>query len=159
MTTALGMPEPEIRCLGLDDLEQIVAIDRTHTGRARRRFFEKRLEAAKAHPDDFVHVGMVRGGALRGYAMARLQRGEFGREDVVAVFDAIGVQEEGLGKALMDGLVTTLRGRRARRLQSRAEWTSHAVLRFLEASGFELAPRLVLERSVSEPLAEAVDNT
>jgi hypothetical protein len=159
MAAVVDASESGIRCLDPNDLERIVVIDRGHTGRTRRRFFEKRLEAARVHPDDFVHVGVMRGGALRGYAMARLQRGEFGQEDIVAVFDAIGVQDAGLGQTLMDGLVTTLRGRGVRCLQSQADWTSHAVLRFLEDSGFELAPRMVLERSVSEPLAEAVDNT
>jgi len=149
---------PELRPLLPDDLERIIAIDRLRTGRARRRFFERRLAAARLSPDDFVHVGLVRGGELRGYAMARLQRGEFGQPHLVAVFDAIGVHEVGLGQALMGGLVKMLGARGVDVLQSQADWTNHALLRFLEATGFELASRLVLERSVSEPLPETVDN-
>jgi hypothetical protein len=42
-------------------------------------------------------------------------------------------------------------------LQSQAGWTNHALLRFFEASGFGLAPRLVLERSALTPLPEPVD--
>jgi ribosomal protein S18 acetylase RimI-like enzyme len=147
-----------IRRLELHDLERIVAIDREHTGRSRRRFFERRLEAAKSQSDDYVHVGVARNGALRGYAMARLLRGEFGRGQVTAVLDAIGVERAsrdlGIGEILMDGLIATLRAHGVRSLHSQADWTNHALLRFFQASGFERAPRLALERAVAEPLAE-----
>jgi ribosomal protein S18 acetylase RimI-like enzyme len=150
--------EPVLRPLDTRDLERIVAIDREHTGRSRRRFFEKRFEAAKSQFDDYVHIGVAGGGSLRGYAMARLLRGEFGREHVSAVLDAIGVEpgsrELGVGQALMDALIAALRARGVRSLQSQADWTNPALLRFFRNSGFELAPRLVLERSVIEPLAE-----
>ena len=43
-------------------------------------------------------------------------------------------------------------------LQSQADWTNHGLLRFFDSSGFALAPRLVLERSVLTPLAEAIDD-
>ncbi len=54
----------------------------------------------------------------------------------------------------MDALIATLRAHRVRSLQSQADWTNHALLRFFEACGFGLAPRMVLERSVTEPLTE-----
>jgi ribosomal protein S18 acetylase RimI-like enzyme len=152
--------EPGLRPLDARDLERIVAIDREHTGHSRRRFFERRLEAAKSQPDDYVHIGVAGGGSLRGYAMARLLRGEFGREHVTAVLDAIGVEpgsrELGVGQALMDSLIAALRGQGVGSLQSQADWANPALLRFFRNSGFELAPRLVLERSVTEPLAESV---
>ena len=69
------------RVLCANDIDRVVAIDRDHTGHARWRFFEKRFAAAEAKPDDFVHIGVMRGGSLRGYIMVHLQRGEFGRED------------------------------------------------------------------------------
>ena len=43
-------------------------------------------------------------------------------------------------------------------LQSQADWTNHALLRFFDASGFGLAPRLMLERSVLTPLAESIED-
>ena len=33
-------------------------------------------------------------------------------------------------------------------LRTEAAWTDHAMLRFLDAAGFALAPRQVIERSV-----------
>jgi ribosomal protein S18 acetylase RimI-like enzyme len=151
--------ESRLRPLDARDLEPIVAIDREHTGRSRRRFFEKRFEAARSQSDDYVDIGIDGGGSLRGYAMARLLRGEFGREHVTAVLDAIGVEprsrELGVGQVLMDALIVALRAQGVRSLQSQADWTNPALLRFFRNAGFELAPRLVLERSVTEPLAES----
>jgi GNAT superfamily N-acetyltransferase len=139
------------------DIERVIAIDRAHTGRSRRSFFEKRFAAAAAHPQDFIAIGIRHGDALLGYAIARILRGEFGREEAVAVLDAIGVEpqsrERGVGRALMDELIATLDRMGVRSLQSQADWDNHDLLRFFAVSGFALAPRLVLERSV-EPLRE-----
>src|SRR5271169_621073 len=148
-----------VRALNGNDLERVIAIDRAHSGRSRRHFFEKRFAAAAAHPDEFIQIGVMRGGSLRGFAIARLFRGEFGRESTLAMLDAIGVemevQEQGVGHMLMDGLIETMRPAGVRTLQSQAEWTNHGLMRFFDASGFKLAHRVVLERSSCEPLAEA----
>jgi L-amino acid N-acyltransferase YncA len=55
----------------------------------------------------------------------------------------------------MGELIETLRAMGVHSLQSLAEWTNHDLLRFFDTSGFTLAPRLSLERSVGEPLTEA----
>jgi GNAT superfamily N-acetyltransferase len=149
----------DARTLGLADVERVIAIDRAHSGRSRRRFFEKRFAAAAARPQDFVPIGIHRGGTLRGFAIARILRGEFGREQAVAVLDAVGVEpnsrERGIGRALIDALTAALDRMGVRSLQSQAAWNNHDLVRFFAASGFALAPRLVLERSVAEPLHEA----
>jgi len=155
---SLSGTNPDVRHLGVDDVETLIAIDRAHSGRARRRFFGKLLAAAKVRPADFVCIGIYRDGALRGFAIARILRGEFGRENAVAVLDAISVEihnlKRGIGHALMGELIETLRAMGVHSLQSLADWTNHDLLRFFDTSSFTLAPRLALERSVSEPLEE-----
>jgi ribosomal protein S18 acetylase RimI-like enzyme len=150
-----------VRPLKPDDLERMIAIDQAHTGRPRRRFFEKRLDAAKRQPGDFVYVGIEKAGKLAGFAMARLQHGEFGRDETIASLDLVGVdpdsQDRGYGHALMDGVARVLRAKGVRQLHSQADWTNHRLMKYLDSSGFELAPRLMLERSVSDPLAEPSD--
>ena len=162
MTATVAATHTGSRFLGIDDIERVTAIDRAHTGRSRRRFFEKRFAAAAAKPDDFVHVGVLRAGVLRGFILAHLERGEFGRGDAVGVFDAIGVEpedrEHGVGQSLMDELAAAMRKKGVRTLHSQANWTQHGILRFLDASGFALCGRLVLERAVSEPLAEDMED-
>jgi GNAT superfamily N-acetyltransferase len=144
-----------------EDLERMIAIDRAHTGRARLRFYEKRLLASELHPQDFIHVGVRHDGELVGFAFARLLRGEFGRGDTVAVLDVLGVdpgnQERGYGHVLMDSLVEAMRQRGVRLMQSQADWTAFELLKYFASTGFELAPRLVLERSIAGPLAEPTE--
>lgn len=161
MSSAAAKPNNSVRPLRPADLERVIAIDSGHVGEPRRRFFEKRLAHAKQHPEDFVYVGVVSDGELVGFAFARIQRGEFGREQAIATLDAVGVernsQEHGVGHALMDGLTAVLRQKGVRSLQSLADWTNYGLLRFFDASGFRLAPRLVLERSVLTPLTERIE--
>jgi L-amino acid N-acyltransferase YncA len=150
-----------VRPLGPGDLERLIAIDKAHTGRARRRFFEKRLEAASRRAEDFIHIAIERNGRLAGFLLARILHGEFGRDQPLAVLDVIGVdpdaREHGYGRALMQGLTEAVRRKGVQRILSQAEWTNHALLDFFAAAGFELAPRMVLERAVSEPLIEATE--
>ena len=162
MSNAAASTDNGVRPLNPTDLERVIAIDSGHVGEPRRRFFEKRLAHAKQHPEDFVHVGVVRNGSLVGFAFARIQRGEFGREQAIATLDAVGVErdsrEHGVGHALIDGVTEVMRKKGVHSLQSQADWTNHALLRFFDASGFGLAPRLVLERSVLTPLTEPLDD-
>jgi ribosomal protein S18 acetylase RimI-like enzyme len=149
------------RALCASDIDRVVAIDRAHTGHTRWRFFEKRFAAAEAKPDDFVHLGVMRGGSLRGFIMVHLEHGEFGREEMIGVLDAVGVepetQERGVGQSLIEELVEILHGMGVRSLQSQGNWTNHSLLRFFEASAFSLSPRVILERSVSDGLAETLE--
>jgi L-amino acid N-acyltransferase YncA len=149
------------RALRGGDLARMVEIDHGYTNQRRRRFFEKRLEAASAYPDDFIHVGLDQAGKLVAFAFARVLQGEFGRTHSVAVLDIVGVareqQEHGYGHALMQGLRDRMREKDVRTLHSQADWTNSGLLRFFRSAGFELAPRLVLERAVNEPLAETVE--
>jgi len=161
MATALARFNAGICSINGGDLDRVVAIDRAHTGHSRRRFFEKRFAAAEAHPDDFVQIGLMRGGSLRGFAIASLLRGEFGQKDIIAVLDVVGVelesQDRGVGQSLIEQLIEIMRQKGVRSLQSQAGWTSHHLLRFFDASGFQLSPRMVFERSVTEPLIEPVE--
>ena len=161
MNTAAATIDNAVRPLRAADLERIIAIDSAHVGEPRRRFFERRLAHAKQHPGDFVHVGVTRNGALVGFAFARVLRGEFGREQASATLDAVGVEHDsrdrGVGRALMAALTEQLREKGVKSLQSQADWSNHALLRFFDSSGFRLAPRLVLERSVLTPFVEPVD--
>jgi L-amino acid N-acyltransferase YncA len=147
-----------VRQLEMSDLERMAAIDRAHVGRSRRHFFEKRMAAARLSPHDFIQIGVVWGGSLCGFAVARILRGEFGQEHVVAVLDAIAVepdsQECGVGQCLMQEFATIMQRMRIRSLHSQVAWKDQSLLRFFSASGFELAPRLALERTVGERLDE-----
>ncbi len=161
MVAVSAFQRDEIRPIDTDDLETVLAIDLAHTKYSRRRFFEKRLAQAAAHPDQYVQIGFARGGSLRGFAIAHLLRGQFGREDSVAVLDALGVefgsQSHGMGQLLIGHLLEILRQKGVRVLHSQASWRNHELLRFFDRCGFALCSRVVLERTVAEPLIELVE--
>jgi ribosomal protein S18 acetylase RimI-like enzyme len=142
------------------DLDRMIAIDEVHSGYRRRRFFEKRFASAKRHPEDFVQVGIEVDRSLCGFAIGRVLRGEFGQNDEIAVLDAIGVDpacpEQHLGQSLIDELLNISRRQGVKTLQLQVHWNSHDLLRFFNMSGFQLSPRLALERQIGE-LREEVD--
>lgn len=154
MVTPSPTTSRSTRPITVADLERVIAIDRVHTGHSRRHFFEKRFAAAKARPDDFVHIGVIADDTLRGFAIARIMHGEFGIKDAIAVVDALGVEsgnrEHGLGQSLMDGLVEMARQRGVSSIQSQVSWKNDDLLRFFNTAHFELAPRLALERPMTE---------
>lgn len=160
MSDTAMVGQSEVRRLRPADLEQVIAIDSHHFGLQRRAFFEKRLAQARKQPQDYVQVGIDRNGVLAGFAFARIVRGEFGRDQTNASLDVVGVlvssREQGIGHALMEGLAEALRREGVQSLQSQADWTNHALLRFFDASGFGVAPRLVLERTTT-PLSEVAN--
>ncbi len=141
------------------DLEQVIAIDTANSGRVRRHFFEKRFAAAKARPSDFVQIGVMEGNTLRGFGVAHILRGEFGRKDAIAVLDALGVapgsKEHGLGQILVEELIAISRQRGARSLHSQVDWKNAELLHFFNSAHFKLAPRVALERSTNELLEQA----
>lgn len=148
-----------LRDLGPNDIGRLVEIDASHTGAGRRAFFTKLIEQHQRRPDDSIALGLMRGGALRGFAFARLIRGEFGAAETGATLDAIGVepesQERGVGHALVHGLTEELERRGARAVRTQADWSEDQLMRFFASCGFRIAPRVVLERATREPVAEA----
>ncbi len=54
-----------VRPLKAADLEAVIAIDAGLVGRARRGFFERRLEAALAEPKNFIYAGVEHNGTLK----------------------------------------------------------------------------------------------
>ncbi len=148
-----------LRRLTPEDLEHIVRIDQAHTGAPRRAFMRKRLAATQRAPQRFFGLGVELAGTLAGFALVRLQSGEFGELERAAVLDAIGIdpdhEQHGLGHFLMDGVVDTARALGARGLHSQVDWTRGRLLNFFYCNGFVLSERLVLERSTASPFAEA----
>lgn len=146
----------KVRSLRPSDLDAVVAIDRANVGRSRRGFFEKRLAAVKRDPKMFLTLGVDGKKGLAGFIIARVFEGEFGIEEPVASIDAIGVdprnQGKGYGRALMAGLEAAMRRRDIKDVMSQELWAGGALVGFLAANGFELAPRWVLERPLTEPI-------
>lgn len=149
--------ESHLRPLRPDDFEAVVEIDRRITGRSRRLFFEKRLEAALADSSGFVSVALEDGmGKLIGYSIARVQSGEFGENRRVAVLDVIGVDPDKRkhrhGTRLLEALTSFARKLGVDELRTQVDWNDGELMQFFATSGFLLAPSQVLERPTARNL-------
>jgi ribosomal protein S18 acetylase RimI-like enzyme len=142
----------KIRPLARTDLDQVVALDAAITGRTRRAYFERRLAAALRQPELHVQFAAEEGGALSGYAQARVLEGEFGRTrqglrlEMISV--APGAQSRGIGRALHAALETEAVKRSIAEFRTTVSWRDHMMLRFLAGLGYQLAPAQILNCDV-----------
>lgn len=143
----------KVRPIVAGDLDVIVALDQKITGHSRRGFYEKRLKAMASDAASFVALAAEHDGQVKGFLVAYILNGEFGGSAPVAVMDALGVDQRargaGLAKALMAALDAALKERGVKELQTQAAIAEQDLISFFIAAGFQLAPKLALERSVA----------
>lgn len=150
------------RRLAPGDLDAVVAIDATITGRSRRSYFERRLEAALARPVLHLQHAVTCGEELSGYVLARKLAGEFGRNEPALRLEVIGVkpgvQGQGIGSLLLAALEADARSSGITQLLTQAAWRDHGMLEFLDHAGFELARSVVVDCEVhAGPLGATED--
>jgi ribosomal protein S18 acetylase RimI-like enzyme len=148
--------QTRIRALRPDDAQAVVMIDRARSGRSRTEFYARRFRTLASAPDAFVAVAAEQGKQVVGFAFARVLDGEFGGRAPVGALDAIGVAapqaRAGVATALLAGLEEALSSRGVEELRTQADWTEHGMAAFFSATGFRLAPRVVLERALDRPV-------
>jgi ribosomal protein S18 acetylase RimI-like enzyme len=132
------------------DLGDIARIDQGITGRDRGGYLRSKL--AEAMDDSSLRVSLAarRDGVNVGYLMARVDRGDFGRTEPVAVIDTLGVDPEyarrGVGHALLSQLFANLGALRVERVETVVAQRDLALLGFLFAVGFAPSQRLAFMR-------------
>lgn len=138
-----------VRAMKRSDLAALVDIDRRVTGADRSAYFEIKLR--EAMEESAVRVSLVAelDGEPVGFVMARVDSGEFGRVDPVAVLDTIGVDPDhrnsGIGRALISQLLVNLGSLRVEQIRSEVAWNEHELLGFLDRCGFAVSQRLCIE--------------
>jgi len=136
----------EIGVLSQADLEGVARIDRRHTGRDRRGYLCR--TAAEALADSALRVSLAAriDGAVAGYVMARLDYGDFGRAEPVAVIDTIGVDplraHHGIGRALLSQLFANLAALGVERVETVVAAGDLGLMGFFCAAGFKPSERL-----------------
>lgn len=152
-------PQVTIRALRPDDLDAVVAIDRSIAGRPRRAYIQRRLDAALREPARHVQFAAQDASGLTGYILARVLHGEFGRSEPALRIELVGVRREaqgqGIGTRLLDALIEHGRRKGVAELRTATAWNDHAMLRWFDATGFALAP----DRIVDCPVADGSDRT
>ena len=143
-----------VRALRPDDLDAVVGIDAACEGRSRRAYFERRLAAALREPGLHVQLAAEDREGVAGFILARVLEGEFGRDARSLRLETIVARSEkkgaGIGHRLLDALAAYARRHGIAEVRTAALWNDHAMLRWLDASGFVLAPVHILECRVDD---------
>lgn len=150
---ALARDRVPIRSMTPDDLAAIVAIDRQFTGTDRTPYFERAMGQALAESGVRVSLVSEVDGRVAGYIIARVDNGEFGQTEPVAVLDTLGVepelQHQDVARALMSQLYMNLAALRIEAVRTVVAWDAFDLLYFLQENGFGPAQRLALWRKVT----------
>jgi predicted N-acetyltransferase YhbS len=136
------------------DLDAVVAIDGSITGRTRRSYFERRLAMALREPKLHAQYAVDERGALAGYVLGRVLEGEFGRIEPAMRLEVVGVKPEARGRGIGLALERTIEdaSRRAglKEMRTSASWRDHQMLRFLDAAGYLLGSNHVVDCRLAE---------
>ncbi|MEI2776638.1 MAG: GNAT family N-acetyltransferase [Tetrasphaera sp.] len=155
MTTTTPIAGVSVRRMTPEALPDVVRIDEATTGRPRPRFHRKRVISLDQDDRDIALVA-ERDGQTVGFAFTRVFEGELGMAAPVGVLDWIGVDPPqrgaGVGRILLDATVDELDRRGVHQMRTQAAWNEHNLVEFFAANGFQLAPRIAIDRPVDLPL-------
>jgi ribosomal protein S18 acetylase RimI-like enzyme len=150
---ALARDRIPIRAMQESDLNALIAIDRRITGRQRSAYFVRKLEEALYESGVRVSLVAEQDGTPVGFVMARVDFGEFGRMEAIAVMDTIGIEPDyrnrGIGRALLSQLLVNLATLRIERIRTEVDWHDRELLAFLDRCGFLPSQQLCFEYGVN----------
>jgi predicted N-acetyltransferase YhbS len=148
----LARDSADVRAMEPADLPEIVRIDRSITGRDRQEYVRHKL--AEAMEDSAIRVSLTARveGFIVGFVMARVDLGDFGRTEPVAILDTIGVDPDyagrGVGHALLSQLCINLGALRVEQAETMVAPHDFALLGFLYGVGFGPSQRLAFLRRI-----------
>ena len=141
-----------VRSMREDDLDAVVAIDATSTGRRRPHYFRRMLERTVKEADFQISLVAEVDGVIAGCVIATLFYGEYGVMEPAASIDAVGVLHEyrrqHVARALVRQLRLNLSALRIDSLRTEVRWDDFELLRFFKSEGFSPGTRICLERSI-----------
>lgn len=161
---ALARDRILVRSMTAADLQAIVRIDEKLTGRNRNTYYEAKLREVMDESGIRISVVAEVDGRPAGYIMARVDYGEFGHMEPVAVIDTIGIDpglaHSGIGTAILSQLLINLDALHVERVRTTVSWNNFALLAFLERNHFRPAQHLVLTKTIEpQDPANNRDNT
>lgn len=139
-----------VRSLTLEDLDRVVRIDESYSGRRRAEFYGRKLDEVTRESGLMISLAAELDGMLVGFLLGRLYYGEFGVPEPVAIVDALGVDPEFTGRkvgaALAEQLVRNMQSLGVETIRTEVAWDAVGLLGFFARQGFAPAPRLCLEK-------------
>ena len=129
-----------VRSLSHSDLSTVVRLDRSVTDLDRSSYYGRKINEALRK--NGVRLSMLAEieGTPAGFIMARVDYGEYGRAETVAVMDTIGVNPEfsgqNVGSVLLTQLLSQLQQLRVERVRTQIAWNNPGLIAFLDRLGF-----------------------
>lgn len=143
------LPLHHCRLLRADDLPAIRRIDLALTGRDRKEFLARQVDEALHDSALRVSQVAVEDGAVVGFALARVDHGDFGRVAPAAVLHTLGIQPgfaaKRYGTALVAQLAHNLRGLLADELLTEVANRQFELLGWFAKLGFAPSQRVALQ--------------
>lgn len=143
----------DVRSLAPTDLADLERIDRRIVGRDRSAYISRLVNEALRDSAVRVSLAAHGGGSVTGFIMAKVDFGDFGRTEPVAVIDTIGVDpgfaKAGIGTALLSQLFVNLLALRVERVETVISWENLALLEFFVRAGFGPSERLAFVKRLS----------
>lgn len=131
------------------DLRPVIAIGEESGLPPQSRYFSAKLAAARKNPARNLFIVAESGGAVEGFMLGSLYRGEFGIDEPRGVIDALAVREsrqhQGIGSGIMAFLLERVRKLNVRHMETLVRWNNWPLLQFYEYVGFRPSARFNLE--------------
>jgi GNAT superfamily N-acetyltransferase len=144
---------PLVRQLGPEDLDALVQIDERITGQDRREYLKRKVDEVLHESAIQVSLVAEEDGFPVGFAMARVDFGDFGRIDAAASLDTIGVDPRfaghGFGRALLSQMIENLAALHVERLETEVALEAFDLSRFLLRSGFAPSQRIAFRKALA----------
>ncbi|MFL5277644.1 MAG: GNAT family N-acetyltransferase [Myxococcales bacterium] len=144
---------PLVRQLGPRDLDALVEIDERITGKDRRDYLGPKIEEVLYESAIQVSLVAEDDGFPVGFAMARVDFGDFGRIVATATLDTIGVDPRfaghGFGRALLAQMIENLAALHVERLETEVDPEAFDLSRFLLRSGFAPSQRIAFRKALT----------
>lgn len=149
---SLPRDRTRVRSMQQYDLDSVVRMDAKLTGHERRDYFTAKLQEVMSETGVRVSLIAEVDDLAAGFIMARVDFGEFGHAEAVAVIDTIGVNPDyghtGIATALLSQLLINLQALHVERVATRVGWNNLELLGFLGANGFAPAQQLSLVKTI-----------
>jgi ribosomal protein S18 acetylase RimI-like enzyme len=153
----LARDRSDVRSLAPGDLADIVRIDHRITGRDRADYIARLVNEAMRDSAIRVSLAAHRDGSVAGFVMAKVDIGDFGRMEPVAVIDTIGVDPgfaaAGIGTALLSQLFVNLEALHVERVETVVSRENFELLGFFYRAGFGPSRRLAFVKGIAQKKA------
>lgn len=141
------------RAMQESDLPDIVRIDRQITGKDNRSYYRQKMKEVFGESGIRVSLVAIVDDHVVGFAMARVDFGEFDRIEPAAVLDSIAVDpgytHHLVGTAMLSQLLANLGALQIEVIRSEADAEHLDVMHFLQKNGFSNSERLAFVRDVT----------